>query len=136
CSFSARIFCLFACQKKHRKCGPKNEGGAGDSVPCKKIRAKKSGEGPMEFSFLPWRRKGASLREQKARASAPLAVLTGWPTGAPVRGYEAQVRESYLRNTIAQRAVRLVAESAASAPWVSTPAGHPALRLLEQPNPG
>lgn len=95
----------------------------------------------MEFSLLPWRRKGAPARGgskwgASKRGGAPLAVLTGWPVGSPVRGYEAQVRESYLRNTIAQRAVRLVAESAASAPWVSSPAGHPALQLLASPNPG
>lgn len=95
----------------------------------------------MDFSVLPWRRKGAAVRNAFGwgagkRSGAPLAVLTGWPAGTPVRGYEAQVRESYLRNAIAQRAVRLVAESAASAAWVSTPAGHPALRLLANPNPG
>lgn len=89
----------------------------------------------MDFSFLPWRRKEASVRERKARGASPLALLTGWPAGASVRGYEARVRESYLRNAIAQRAVRLVAESAASAVWVSTPSGHPALGLLARPNP-
>ncbi|MCH8684847.1 phage portal protein [Pedomonas mirosovicensis] len=89
----------------------------------------------MEFSFLPWRRKGASLREQKRRAAVPMAMVTGWHVGALARGYEAQVRESYLRNAIAQRAVRLVAESAASAPWMSAPTGHPALQLLARPNP-
>lgn len=89
----------------------------------------------MGFSLLPWRRKNAPLREEKARAAAPLALLAGWRMGISARGYEAQVRESYLRNAIAQRAVRLVAESAASARWMSTPANHPALTLLARPNP-
>lgn len=46
------------------------------------------------------------------------APLGDWPAG-----YEAQVREGYLRNPVAQRAVKLVSESLASAPMlVSDPA--------------
>jgi HK97 family phage portal protein len=41
-----------------------------------------------------------------------------WP-----RGYEAQVREGYLSNPVAQRAVRLVAESVAWSPLYAEPAG-------------
>ena len=45
-------------------------------------------------------------------------LLRGWQTAAAVepwpRSYEAQVREAYLTNPVAQRAVRLVAESVAS----------------------
>ena len=41
--------------------------------------------------------------------------LGDWP-----RGYEQQVREGYLHNAIAQRAVRLVAEGVASAPLTSS----------------
>ena len=40
-----------------------------------------------------------------------VSVLGEWP-----RSYEAQVREAYLGNAIAQRAVKLVAEGAGSAP--------------------
>lgn len=43
------------------------------------------------------------------------AALGEWP-----RNYEAQMREGYLSNAIAQRAVRLVAEGLASAPLTST----------------
>jgi HK97 family phage portal protein len=43
------------------------------------------------------------------------AALGEWP-----RNYEAQMREGYLSNAIAQRAVRLVAEGMASAPLTST----------------
>jgi HK97 family phage portal protein len=42
---------------------------------------------------------------------APAGAAGEWP-----RSYEAQVRDAYLGNPVAQRAVRLVAESAASAP--------------------
>ncbi len=45
------------------------------------------------------------------RAHAGAAAAGEWP-----RGYEAQVRDSYLANPVAQRAVRLVAESVAWAP--------------------
>ena len=45
------------------------------------------------------------------RAYAGAAPAGDWP-----RGYEAQVRDAYLGNPVAQRAVRLVAESLAGAP--------------------
>ena len=40
--------------------------------------------------------------------------------GAP-RSYEALVRDSYLKNPIAQRAVRIVAEGAAGSPVAPSP---------------
>ena len=47
-------------------------------------------------------------------------VAAGMPGGSPMswgpQGYEAQVREGYLGNAVAQRAVRLVAESLGAAP--------------------
>jgi HK97 family phage portal protein len=49
-------------------------------------------------------------RAQLARGYGAAHALGEWP-----RSYEAQVREGYLNNAIAQRAVRLVAEGAASA---------------------
>jgi HK97 family phage portal protein len=49
-------------------------------------------------------------RAQLARGYGAAHSLGEWP-----RSYEAQVREGYLNNAIAQRAVRLVAEGAASA---------------------
>jgi HK97 family phage portal protein len=48
------------------------------------------------------------------------AGTTGWPTGE--QSYEAQVREGYCRNPIAQRAVRLVAEAVSGAPLIAAPA--------------
>ena len=55
-----------------------------------------------------------------ARATGRPFLFAGWRhlfTGEPwPRSYEAQVREAYLANPVAQRAVRLVAESVAWAP--------------------
>jgi HK97 family phage portal protein len=52
-----------------------------------------------------------------ARFAVPLARRFGsWSLGEWPMAYEAQVREGYLNNAIAQRAVRLVAEGVASAP--------------------
>ena len=56
------------------------------------------------FLFSAWRPSGW-FGTGAALAAEP------WP-----RGYEAQVREAYLGNPVAQRAVRLVAESVAWAP--------------------
>ena len=59
---------------------------------------------------------------RKAGGASLRPFLFGWGRGAPPvaggdwpRSYEAQVRDAYLGNPVAQRAVRLVAESAASA---------------------
>ena len=49
-----------------------------------------------------------------------LQRVQGGPAGDWPRGYEAQVRDGYLANPVAQRAVRLVAESVAWAPVHST----------------
>jgi HK97 family phage portal protein len=53
-----------------------------------------------------------------------------WP-----RSYEAQVREAYLGNPVAQRAVRLVAESVAWAPLYALPGGAGAARALALATP-
>jgi HK97 family phage portal protein len=63
-----------------------------------------------------WKSSGrASARPAQVHVSLARAfaggVLGEWP-----RSYEAQLREGYLHNAIAQRAVRLVAEGVASAP--------------------
>jgi len=69
-----------------------------------------------------------------APTRAPLArAAIGWmgiANGGTRGGYEAQVREGYEHNAYAQRAVRIVAESAGSAPVVARPAGHEALALI------
>jgi HK97 family phage portal protein len=58
---------------------------------------------------------------RKAAPGARPLLHRGYSGGAPAagewpRGYEAQVRDAYLANPVAQRAVRLVAESVAWAP--------------------
>jgi HK97 family phage portal protein len=62
----------------------------------------------------------------------PLAVAGGWDAGEPPAGYEARVCEGLLRNPVASRAVRLVAESVGAAPL--TVSGGPEA-LLAAPNP-
>ena len=54
----------------------------------------------------------------------------------PARSYEALARDAYIRNPIAQRAVRIVAESAAGATVLSNPPDHPAIALLDGGEPG
>lgn len=56
---------------------------------------------------------------------------TPWSSGEAPRSYEAQVRDAYVTNPVASRAIRLVSEGAGGAPLVSNPPGHRALDLLE-----
>jgi HK97 family phage portal protein len=67
--------------------------------------------------------------------SAPAPVrFPSWATpisgGEAPRSYECQVREAYLANPVASRAVRMISEGAGGAPLVSNPPGHSALGLL------
>jgi len=67
----------------------------------------------------------------------PDLARPNWNTGfGATRSYEALARDAYVRNPIAQRAVRIVAEGAAGAPVLSNPPGHPALALLDGGEPG
>lgn len=54
-----------------------------------------------------------------------------WPTRDPA----AFAREGYMRNAIAYRCVRMIAEAAASAPLKVGASDHPLARLLAKPNP-
>ena len=68
-----------------------------------------------------------------ARAGWGGATFAAWTGGGSVadplpRSYEAQVREGYLANAIAQRSVRLLADGASDAPLAGT---RPALALVE-----
>ena len=69
-------------------------------------------------------RKAAAVAGRPALMRSMLAAAAAgeWP-----RGYEAQVREAYLGNAVAQRAVRLVAESVAGAPLLASDAAVAAL---------
>jgi HK97 family phage portal protein len=73
-----------------------------------------------KMKIFGWKSTGRSfLRPAKTRAllarSYCSASLGDWP-----RSYEQQVREGYLHNAIAQRAVRLVAEGVSSAPLTAS----------------
>jgi HK97 family phage portal protein len=67
-----------------------------------------------------WKSAGRGLlRPVQSRAWSARAYSIPGSSGEWPRSYEAQVRDGYLNNAIAQRAVRLVAEGAASAPITS-----------------
>ncbi|RYY47827.1 MAG: phage portal protein [Sphingomonadales bacterium] len=68
------------------------------------------------------------VRPALARGSGSFAHVGDWP-----QSYEAQVRDAYCRNPVAQRAVRMVAEGVAAAPLK---ASDPALAALVQARSG
>lgn len=76
----------------------------------------------------------------KSSATAPLVSIhrTGQPVWSP-RDYASFAREGYARNPVVYRAVRMIAEAAASVPLRlfegdAEIAAHPLLSLLAQPN--
>jgi HK97 family phage portal protein len=80
--------------------------------------------------------------EAKRSAAAPLIALhqAGRPQWTP-RNYAALAREGFAGNAIGYRAVRMIAEAAASLPWLmyegtQEVTEHPLLSLLARPNPG
>ena len=83
----------------------------------------------MNFPFF-GRKSRAPERSAGPAHPWPALLRSGWAGEDAPRSYEAMARDAYCRNPVAQRAVRIVTESAAGAPVVSTPAGHPALALL------
>jgi HK97 family phage portal protein len=97
-----------------------------------------------------WLRNGPT-RKHAAGSSAPLpegkaskagAIIALHSAGRPVwtpRTYAALARAGYMKNAIVYRAVRMVAEAAASIPWLLYDGAtelddHPLLRLLAKPN--
>ncbi len=92
--------------------------------------------------FLESVRKGFRPAEAKASRTGPLIALSG--SGRPVwtpRDYAALAREGYARNPVVHRAVRMIAEAAASVPFTLFDGEreldrHPLLALLARPNPG
>ncbi|HMM15380.1 MAG TPA: phage portal protein, partial [Parvibaculum sp.] len=80
-------------------------------------------------------------REEKASRTGPLVALTlaGRAVWTP-RDYASLAREGFERNAVAYRCVRMIAEAAASVPWLLYDGAreldeHPLLSLLEHPNP-
>jgi HK97 family phage portal protein len=85
--------------------------------------------------------RGAAAPDQKRSRVGPLIALheAGRPVWTP-RDYTALAREGYERNPVVHRCVRLIAEAAAQTPLVAKVEGrelpeHPALALVERPNP-
>jgi len=85
--------------------------------------------------------RGVAAPEQKRSRTGPLIALheSGRPVWTP-RDYAALAREGYQRNPVAHRCVRLIAEAAAQTPLVARSGGrelreHPALTLIDRPNP-
>lgn len=79
--------------------------------------------------------------ERKASATGAIVAwhFQGRPAWTP-RDYEALAREAVMKNAIAYRCVRMIAEAAASVPWLLYEGGrelseHPLLALLRRPNP-
>lgn len=80
-------------------------------------------------------------REEKASRVGQLLSLErlGRPVWTP-RDYASLAREGFMRNPVVFRSVRMIAEAAASAPWLlydgeREVADHPLLSLLARPNP-
>ncbi|HWW65329.1 MAG TPA: phage portal protein [Sphingomonadaceae bacterium] len=71
------------------------------------------------------RKGGGAARPALARVMAGAAIGGEWP-----RSYEAQVRDAYAGNAVAQRAVRMVAEGVAGVPVYAPADAHPALALI------
>jgi HK97 family phage portal protein len=79
--------------------------------------------------MLEWLWKRRPVERKLMALHAPGRAV--WPT----RDSGAFAREGYAQNAIAYRCVRMIAEAAASAPFVVGPIGHPLARLLAKPNP-
>ena len=104
---------------------------------------------PSDVIAGPWAKLAAMMggaraplmREEKASRAGPLVALTlaGRARWTP-RDYASLARESFERNAVAYRSVRMIAEAAASVPWLLYEGSreltdHPLLKLLENPNP-
>lgn len=96
----------------------------------------------MAFNLKnPFRASPAKTPEAKASRTAQLIALqtSGRARWTP-RDYAALTREGYLKNAVVHRAVRLVAENAASVSWLLHDGAaehdtHPLLDLIARPNP-
>jgi HK97 family phage portal protein len=97
----------------------------------------------MRFPFrLPWQGAAAddtTVPERKAFAGGFIAFSGEGRSEWREKGYAALAREGFMRNPVAHRSIRLVAEAAASVPWQLVIDGreaaeHEALTLLATPN--
>ncbi len=96
----------------------------------------------MRIPFLTRRPRAADAVRPEAKSSATGPLIAFQSHGRPVwtpRDYAALAREGYMRNAIVYRAVRMIAEAAASVPWLLYDGAaeldqHPLLALLKRPN--
>jgi HK97 family phage portal protein len=90
---------------------------------------------------LPWRRRRAEAAPAERKGLESLIAFAG--EGRLVwreKSYAALAREGFMKNPIAHRGVRLIAEAAASLAWLCHVGGretaaHPALALISAPHP-
>jgi HK97 family phage portal protein len=88
-----------------------------------------------------WLKNDAPAVEAKASRTGAVVALhnAGRPVWTP-RNYAALTRAGYMRNPVVHRSVRMIAEAAASVPWLLFDGAaeldeHPLLMLLARPNP-
>ncbi|NTE85790.1 phage portal protein [Agrobacterium rubi] len=93
------------------------------------------------FGHLPWRRPVGREGVREEKAASGFLVLSGEAGRAhwSGRGYGALSREGFMRNPVAHRAARMLAEAAASVSWLLYEGDdeigeHALLRLLARPN--
>lgn len=89
-------------------------------------------------SFLPWRRAGVSVVPE-TKASGFFALTAEGRAHWSSRSYASLSREGFMKNPVAHRAVRMIAEAATSVPWLAFDGETerpeaPALALLRRPN--
>jgi len=87
----------------------------------------------------PWRRDGGSVVPERKSGTGFVALHAGGEAHWTRRDYAALAREGFMKNPVAHRAVRLIAETAGLIPWLLYESGveldaHPLLDLLERPN--
>ncbi len=100
----------------------------------------------MRYSFrLPWattaaRKAVSGAQVTETKTAGGFALLSGEGTAQwSGRSYTALSRAGFMKNPVAYRAVRMIAEAAAAVPWLAYQgaqelAEHPALALLLRPN--
>lgn len=90
-------------------------------------------------SFLPWRRPAGRERVGESKATTLAAFAAEGRAQWTGRSYGALAREGFMKNPVAHRAVRMIAEAAAAVPWLlyegeAEVLGHPMLDLVARPN--
>ena len=96
----------------------------------------------MQIPFFGPRDRADDNARPDTKASAAAALIAFQSHGQPAwtpRDYGALAREGYARNAIVYRCVRMIAEAAASVPWLLYDGAaeldeHPLLKLLARPN--